>query len=726
MTDTSMLGGFDPEAQMGPETPEMEFMPEGMDEDIMGEVVDEMTEVVDELENLAEGMDAEKLTEIAETCIEEYLSDENDRGEWLEMHAKWIRLYHQNDRPLNKEEEWMSEDSLPLMAEACNQFAARAFKAFFPNRKVIKVIPVGNETSIDQQRADRVEKHMSWQLLIKDRGYKRNKRRLLLSTAVHGSHFTKTFYDPVKEKNCVVNVRAEDLVVPYGSGPRDVEDVERKTHILYRTKGWSRRMADAGFFVQEAEYWEDGDTRETTDAARRAEGLDPTQNSDEDSAREVKILEQHRYLDIGEGEKPYIVWVDEQSRTVLRIVNRYEIVDGREEPVEYFTHFPFIENPDGFYGLGMGHMIGSLNSSSNSLLRQIKDAGTLANIGNHSGFINNAIGPQGGEMRMQLGKFVKLQGADRMNDAIWTAKFPGPNAALGDILTMIMSRSDRLASATEMLSGQAEKVMQPTAVLALIEQGLEQFSSIYEGLFDAWGDELNKWYRLNSLYMDFEQYFTVLDAEDNPQIMSTGRMDYTRDFEVVPLADPKMSTQQQRLTRAQMEQQVMTQFYMMIAQLLGPQAVPLKALYTIQRRFLEATQVNDIEEVLMPPEQPPQQEPPRVDDPRTENMFALMPVGEDGRSKLPPVHAEQDHMMHLQEHEMVANDEAWGAQFPPGGKEALMQHIQQHKAYLYGMVEGNLGQQMRQGGGQGRAGGMAAQPGNPMVPAGNVSPFPGG
>jgi len=635
-----------------------------------------------ELENLAETMEPDRLREIAETVIKEYEADDDARSEWLEMHASWMRLYHQDDVPTNSMYDWASEESLPILAEACNQFAARAYKAFFPNRNIIKAVPIGKASEADWKRAERVSKHMSWQLLARDHSYKKNKRRLLLSCSVHGSHFTKTFYDPIKEKNTVVNVRASDLVVPYGTGPRDIEDLERKTHVIPMAVGKGARLAAAGFFIEDPKKAESRDDGPVADAANRVDGL--TKGGTEDtSSDQAVILEQHRWLDLDDGEKPYIVWVDLEGRKVLRIARRWD--DDPTEPVEHFTHYPFIENPDGFYGLGMGHLVGEINKSCNKLLRQMLDSATLANVGNHSGFMSQAVAPQGGETSMELGKFKKLAGSvEDLNRGIFQFKFPGPPQAMAEILNLIMARSDRLSSVTEMVSGAAEKVMQPTAVLALIEQAMEQYSSVYEGLFDAWGEELQKVYRLNGKYLPVQEYFTVLDAQ-GPEVQQVMQTDYLADLQIMPLADPKMATEQQRLTRGQVEYDFLLNYHATLLQMPAP-IQPF--IYKAALQFAETIQMDDADQKLSPPPPPP--EPKRIDDPMIENMMALMP----GQPQVPDVALDQNHLEHLKAHETFLVDPAYADRFPPGGKEAMTQHIQKHVALLYGLTEADMGHVM--------------------------------
>ena len=628
-------------------------------------------------ENIAENLDDQTLGEIASTVIEDFKDDEESRQEWLDMHAHWLRLFYQNDRPLNPPWEGASDESMPILAEACVQFHSRAFKAFFPNRRIIQCIPTGSVKDQTLDRCKRVAQHMSWQLLFKDQDYKKNKDRLLLSVPLHGSCFTKTYWHPILERNVVENVRAEDLVVPYGVGPRDIEDVERKTHIIWTTVNDTKILADAGFFLEEAVRYDRKETKSTDEALDEAQGLNEPMEFGH-----AMILEQHRLLDLDDDgiAEPYIVWVDGQDEKVLRIAERWESDGGQpidhKRPVEFFTHYPYIENPDGFYGLGLGHLIGRLNTAINKLLRQQIDAGTLSNVGNHSGFISKTLAANKGEQQMSLGKFVPTEsGGEDISKGIYQFKFPGPSPTLPQVIELLMLRSDRLATVTEAITGQTNKVMQPTTILALVEQSQEVFSTVYERLFGAWENELSKIYRLNYLNLDEKEYFAVVENDGNILQGSVGKNDYAPDLMVKPIADPRMTTKQQKMAQAEAEYGILSQHPLVINSPPHFRAVT--------QRFLEAIESRNIDEVL-PPVQPPP-EPPRVDDPFEENMTALMPIPE-----MPPVHFAQDHDQHIRVHEGLLLDEQYKDRLPPDGRKALEAHVQMHVAFKYGQEEAGL------------------------------------
>jgi len=222
-------------------------------------------------------------------------------------------------------------------------------------------------------------------------------------------------------------------MVPYNVGPMPIEDVERKTHIIRRSANDAKILKQSGYFIGNCEAYEIDDADDYQEAENDFQGIRPAGKA---TSETVNILEQHKLLDLdGDGIKePYIVTIDRQTKNVQRIQIRYDVNEvgqpsNNKQPIEYFKHYKFLENPDGFYGYGMGHIIGKLCSALNKMLRQTIDAATLANTG--TGFVDDKADIKGGEIETQLGKFVKISNfGERIADAFFQMQFPGPNAAL--------------------------------------------------------------------------------------------------------------------------------------------------------------------------------------------------------------------------------------------------------------------------------------------------------
>lgn len=633
-----------------------------------------------EIFNLAEKMDEAHLNEIGQEVYNGFEDDESSRTDWLDQHTFWLSLYMQSDYAENSDAErsWGATESLPVLTESCDQFQTRTYKTFFPNDTFVSAIPMNrNKDNREklEQRAERVGHHMSYQLGFKDRSYKQNKDALFLGVATHGSFFTKTYYSDKKKGAKVDNVRPTDLVVNYHVGPVRIEDLRRKTHIIYSTVGATQDLVNSGYFVQAAiGSRQEGDNQYNVK-------VDETQGLTASSASRIKrdrpavLLEQHFYLDIdGTGEyRPYIATICAASRKVLRLCIGYE-ADPQGNPlkdyeqIQYFTHYKFKENPDGFYGLGLGHSIGDINSALNIALRQTLDAATLANDGNNSGFISERLGLEGDEIRMVLGKFIKIPDTiGSFKDAIMTMSFPGPNETLIKLMEMLDSRAQRLGATTEATTGTPDAVTQPTTYLAEVEQAMETFSSVQMRLANSFSEELCKIFDINKKYLPLVDYYTV---NDQPEMIT--RADYADDMMIQPIFDPKFATQQQKVSRAQAELQ---------ATLQNPnnQARP-QVFDEAFKRYLTALDVDNIDALIPPPPQPM-----NIDNQDAENAMFLQPPNAN-----PPfqVFPEQNHAEHLAKLEdFVAKH---GQEIPPEQQQAVMAHKQMHTGFLYGQQKGIL------------------------------------
>lgn len=585
-----------------------------------------------ELTNFAATLPDDELKKIARQVYDDYEQDEESRQEWLDMHAKWMEIYYQRDK--TSIENWQSDECIPVLTEACNQFQARAFKAFFPSRDFVAALPMGDvNTAAARESAERVGKHMSYQLSVEDRNYKPDKNAMFLAAALHGSDFSKTYRDPIKNRNVVERVRAADLVVPYVMGKRNIDEVERKTHIIYKSINETKILAQAGYFVKPASSMTMEKNTPVQDVEDDAQGMNRPARENEDVA---KLLEQHRLLDIdGDGiAEPYVVTLDATSKDILRIQVRYEVDDQGEatnnkEPIEYFTHYSFLTNPDGFYGLGYGHMIGSLNDAINKILRQCIDASTLANSGNMSGYISETLGIKGGDNDVAIGKMKKIaKTTDDIAKGIYTFKFPGANQALVNLMEMLVQTAQRVSSTTDAVTGDIEKVVQPLTIMTLLESSLQLPTSVMEQLALSFEDEFAKLFRLNRLYFNQQQAI----PNGNGDAVTVTPDDYKPELRIVPIIDPRQVTQQQKMAKAQQ----LFQFAMSNPEL----AQNPGAMDEITHRVLASMGIEDIEAILPKPPQPQQ-----IDDQHIENMFYLLPP-----DKRPPfdVFQNQDHQQHIQ------------------------------------------------------------------------------
>lgn len=630
--------------------------------------------------NLAQDLDPDLLREIGQEVMNGFEDDDKSRSDWLEDHAFWLALYMQKDYAENSDSErsWGATESIPILTEACDQFQSRTYKTFFPNDTFVSAVPMRRSTQDRkalEDRADKIGKHMSYQLGFQDRSYKEDKDALFLGTAVHGSFFTKTYFSEKRKRFKVDNVRPTDLVVNYTVGPARIEDLRRKSHIIYTTVGASQELVQSGYFVEECKPGNARINEAYNLKVDETQGLTPG-NSTIKRDNQAICIEQQFYLDLDNKGifRPYLATICATSRRILRLTINYEADQVGNplkdyEQTQYYTHYKYKENPDGFYGLGLGHTIGDLNAAVNIMLRQTMDAATLANDGNMSGFVSERLGLEGDEIRMVLGRFRKIPDTvGDLKNSIYSPQFVGPNAALLQIMEALDNRAQRLGATTEATTGTLDKVVQPTTLVNQIEQALEQFSSVQMRLANSLSDELQKIYHINQKYLPLVDYFTV-----NNVPAAITRQDYADDMLIQPVFDPKYATQSQKVARAQAELQATMQ---------NPVNQGRPQVYDEAfRRYFEALQVEDIETLI-----PPQPQIENFDDQYMENMWFLMP--KEARP-LFDVFPQQNHLDHLNKlNELFAFLQSTGEQLQPDQQEDLLKHRQKHEGYLYGQLHG--------------------------------------
>ena len=684
--------------------------------------------------NLAENLEEEELDLIAKKVIEDFDNDMDSREEWEDMHAEWLEMFYQNDQQENPPWDNASSESIPILAEGINQFQSRSYKAFFPTRKFISAIPSGESKELSRERGERVAAHMNYQLGHKDRTYKANKNQMFMAVALHGSDFTKTYFSHLKQRTVIERVRAKDLIVPYHIGPVRIEELERKTQVKYQSINETLILEKLGYFLYPGTPYEGEDGKESSvnDVIEEQQGLIETDAYSMES-RPALILEQHCLLDLDDDgiAEPYIIWVDKASRKVLRIQIRYEVDEfGRpvddKEPVEYFTHYQFMPNPDGFYGLGLGHLLGKLNKAINKLSRMFIDAGELSTIGNLTYLISDQLGLPGDEFELSIGRGIKIpRSVDDIRRHFMKLDFAGPGPELPGMIQQLVEAAQRVSSSSDILAGQPDKVYQPHALLTMLDQGLQLFSSVQEFLGYAMEDELNKIYRLNAKYMTSEEHFVF-----EQQHLSVTPEDYQDDFIVRPIFDPKQTTRGQKLAKAQAVREFA------LTDPLGAQNT--QTIYLAGKQYLEALDVENLDEFYPEPAVP---EVARIDDQNLENAYFLMPPD---KRPLFDVFPDQDHMKHIETiDKFIASfldlgeameipiakaegAETYGTKGDPMVKRLvagmskeqkeelianLLRHRSQHLAYFYAQINGVMDEQGNPAG-QGSAAEMAGTPGD--------------
>lgn len=515
--------------------------------------------------NLVPDLDPLEVQRIGDKVVTEYQIDcqSLEAAGWDKNYEAAMKMALQVKEAKNYPWPGAANVKYPLIATAAIQFNARAYPAIVDGWNVVKGKVMGRPTPEKMERAQRIGQHMSYQLLEEMDGWEEDTDKLLLMLPIVGTVFRKTYFDPVKGYNCSHMVPADLLVADYWT--KDLDSCPRITQVCEYHPNQIIEKFRSGLWTT----------------------IQLSQTSSDDDEAPHTFLEQHRLLDLdGDGYfEPYIVTVHEETGRVVRIVARFD-VDGvkvgdngeiiRIDPVRYYTKYSFIPSPDGaFYDVGFGMLLNALNDTINSTINQLMDAGHLSNV--QGGFLGSGISMKSGNATFKPGEWrrVETQGSS-LKDSIVPLPVREPSSVLFNLLGMLIESAKDITATKDILTGEQPANTPVGTTLALIEQGLKVFTSIYKRIHRSLKQELALLARLNRLYLDDQAYFAFQDVEG-----AVGRQDYEqKDVDVIPVSDPTVVSDMQRLGRAQF-----------IGQFLGNPLMDQKAIIT---RELEAAGIPDI------------------------------------------------------------------------------------------------------------------------------------
>jgi len=534
------------------------------------------------------------LQAIAARVCEDYELDENSRKPWLEKNREAMKLAMLVAEEKNYPFENAANIKFPLLTTAALQFNARAYPAIVPPDRVVKCKVRGrDETGQKAARGDRVSEFMSDQLLHEMPEWEEDTDRILIMLPIVGSVFRKFWYDPGMRRNRSRLVTAEDFVVNFRASsleaaPRFTEKLRLYPYEI------EERIRDGRFL--EFKYLNTG-----ADDEQKTDNSGEGSSHDDDDGPQL-FLEQHRLLDLDEDgyPEPYIVTVHKETQKVVRIVANYSqdtvtiAPDGRIGAIrrqDYFVHYQFMPNPEGgFYGLGFGWLLSSTNETINSTLNQLLDAGHMANM--QGGLISSVLGVKEKNFKLDRGEWRVLNTAVPLNQAVMPMTYKEPSAVLFNLLGLMIDMGKEVAAVKDVLTGEGQgKNASPTTTLALIEQGLQVFTSIYKRIHRTLKFEFGICGRLNETNVTQEAYATFFDDPN-----ADPKADFNaKDMDILPVSDPQSVTKMQKLAKAQMIMEVGGN---------DPLFNPIE----VRKRFLEAADVEDVEKLLMPPPKPDPEE----------------------------------------------------------------------------------------------------------------------
>lgn len=552
--------------------------------------------------NLADSISEIELMRIAKELLTSIEADKESRAEWEKTYVDGLKyLGMKFDEMRSTPFQGSSGVIHPILAEAVTQFQAQAYKEMLPARGPVKTEIVGARTPEVEAQADRIAEFMNFYLLNVCEEYDPELDQMLFFLPLAGSAFKKVYYDTAKNKAASKFIQPQDLIVPYEA--TDIFTAERVTHSLEMSGNEIRKLQLSGFYsdvsIKDGPYGQDRD--EIEEQIDAIEGIEPNyQNSRDHLIYEVHtVLDLPGYEDLGaDGQPtglklPYILTIDENSQKVLSIRRNYREDDPFKAKINYFVQFKFLPGL-GFYGLGLSHMIGGIAKASTSILRQLIDAGTLANL--PAGFKARGMRIRDEDEPLQPGEFRDIDTTGgNLRENLIPLPIKEPSNVLMSLLGLLVDSGKRFASIADMNVGDMNQAMPVGTTVALLERGTKVMSAIHKRLHYSQRVEFQL---LARVFGEFLPPSYPYATGSGPQEIKAA--DFDGRVDVFPVSDPNIFSQSQRITMAQ----ELLQLVQSNPQVHGPQGV-----YEAYRRMYNALGVDNVESLLQPPAPPPQPMP---------------------------------------------------------------------------------------------------------------------
>ena len=573
--------------------------------------------------NLAETVDEGYLSELSTELRSSYQEDLESRSEWEETYTKGLDQLGIKHEERSTPFEGASGVTHPLIAESVTQFQAQAYKELLPAGGPVQTQVLGLQDVAREEQAARVKDFMNYQITEVMEEFDPDMDQLLFYLPLSGSTFKKVYFDETKKRAVSKFVPAQDLVVSYAAS--DLETAVRVTHVLRMDANEVRKMQVAGVYkdVELSKYDEGED--EVRNKIDEIQGTSKTYSDDV-----FTILEMHVDLDLEGFEDmsstgqptgvalPYIVTIDEGSGEILSIRRNYIQGSTVAKKIQYFVHYRFMPGL-GFYGFGLIHMIGGLGRAATSILRQLIDAGTLANL--PAGFKARGVRVRNDDEPLQPGEWrdIDAPGGD-IKSSIIPLPYKEPSGTLTQLLAALVEGAKRFVSLADQKTGDMNSQAPVGTTVAMLERGMKVMSAIHKRLHYSQKTEFRILARIFAENLPPQYPYEVAGAE-----RTIKAEDFDNRIDVIPVSDPNIFSMAQRVTLAQTQLQLAQS---------NPQIHNLHSAY---RRMYQALEIQNIDEVLPPPPQP---EPL---DPAIENARALM-------SEILTTFPEQDHDVHIRMH----------------------------------------------------------------------------
>ena len=612
--------------------------------------------------NLVDFINQITLEKISNDLLDSIQSDKESRSEWEKTYTDGLKyLGMKFDDTRSQPFEGSSGVVHPILAEAVTQFQAQAYKEMLPAKGPVKTEIVGARTIQTEDQAERVQEFMNYYIMNEMDEYDPELDQMLFYLPLAGSCFKKVYFDFVLNRAVAKFIAPEDLIVPYEA--TDISSAERITHSISMSANEIKKQQVTGFYanvdIGSGSYTDDMD--DISEAIDDIQGISPSYKEN----RNRTVYEVHTVLDIEGFEDldqqgmptglklPYIVTIEEDSQKILSIRRNFRENDLLKNKINYFVQYKFLPGL-GFYGLGLSHMIGGLSKASTSILRQLIDAGTLANL--PAGFKARGMRIRDEDDPLQPGEFRDIDTTGgSLRENLIPLPIKEPSNVLMQLLGILVDSGKRFAAIADMNVGDMNQAMPVGTTVALLERGTKVMSAIHKRLHYAQRIEFGLLAKVFSEYLPPVYNYQV---GSGPQEVK--QIDFDDRVDIIPVSDPNIFSQSQRVTLAQ----ELLQMVQSNPEIHGPMGI-----YEAYKRMYAALGVDNVDSLL----QPPPDMTPKPVDAGQENAGLLL--GQPAQA-----FPEQNHQAHLEAHKSLFLTQI--VKESPQVQALIISHCMQHLQFL--------------------------------------------
>ncbi len=599
--------------------------------------------------NLAEEMPDRELSAIASDLLDQFEANKSGRQDWEETYANGLELlgfsYEEREQPFRG----ASGVTHPLLAEAATQFQAQAFNELLPATGPVKTLSLGKETRAKKDQATRVQQFMNYYITNVMEDYTPDMDQMLFYLPLAGSTFKKVYYDETLGRAVSKFIPAENLVVPYETS--DLDTCPNITQVVRMSLNDLRKKQYAGQYLDIDVLPNQGEMDSVKKEINYVDGMEPSQIDYDCTLLEVHAdleIEGYEELD-SDGEAtgikvPYLVTISQDNGQILAIRRNYREEDELKRKIQYFVHYKFLPG-FGFYGLGLIHTIGGLSRTATSALRQLIDAGTLSNL--PAGFKARGLRIRDDDEPLQPGEFRDVDApGGAIRDSLMPLPFKGPDQTLYQLLGFVVQAGQRFATITDLKVGDGNQQAAVGTTIAMLEQGSRVMSAVHKRLHYAMRIEFKILARVMGESLPAEYPYAVVG--EDASIMAE---DFDDRVDIVPVSNPNVFSQAQRIALAQSKLQ------------LASAAPEMHNMHEVYRDMYEAMGVTDLDRIMKATPDP------RPTDPAQENINALDMLELEAFEG-------QDHQAHIMAH-LIFGGTPMVAQMPAIAI-TLQKHVMEH------------------------------------------------